>query len=99
DYELRVLVSLRVLGEIMVSVQYEPIVEALEQFGLPRYRQLFFYPHYLHDQKGGKEGWHAEQFDMRLSALITDERLLGVAWEQAQLACGVRFGIHDQFPS
>jgi hypothetical protein len=94
NHELRTLITLRVAYEELVSVQYAPIVEKLELFGLPRENQQFYFPHHEHDAKGGVAGWHTEVFDRHLSSLIIDNQTLSIACEQALLAYGVRFAIH-----
>lgn len=97
DYDLRVLIALRVFGEILVAETYRRVVGCMEkQFGLTVEESVFYAPHFFHDKKDGEDG-HTQAFDELLSQLICDERTVAVASETATRAFKVRFDFHDQF--
>lgn len=100
DHDLRVMITLRMAGEVLVAEQYRHIVRYMKtRLGINPKQSRFFVPHYVHDLKGkqAEEGGHTDAFDLLLAEMITDERTLSVAKEAASLAYEARSGIHDQF--
>jgi hypothetical protein len=101
DYDLRVMITLRVAGEVLVAEQYQHIVRYMGvNFGIRPSQSRFYFPHWKHDLKGAKsEGGagHTDSFDQLLESMLTDERKLEVAMDVAQKAFEARSGIHDQF--
>ncbi len=107
--DLRVLVVLRVLGEITVAAVYLHVKLELERrFGFKSEDQRFFAPHFYHDVKGGHsdeyndadgedDAGHAAKFNEAIEGLITDEETLAIAIETAEAAANVRYSFHDQF--
>lgn len=52
DYDLRVLITLRIFGEILIAETYRYVVGSMaERFGLTVEQSRFYVPHYFHDQK------------------------------------------------
>lgn len=97
-YDLRVLVTLRVTGEVLVAEQYRHVVEEMQRrFGITPAQSRFYYPHYAHDLKGQEGEGHSDAFDTLLESLITDEHMLAVAKEAAKKAFQIRYGFHSQF--
>lgn len=104
-YDLRVLITLRVFGEILVSATYGYVVDAMKsRFGLRPEQSRFYAPHFFHDHKEGAEvadeaadGDHVCAFDAMLAELIVDEATLAIAREAAQQAYKARLHFHDQF--
>jgi hypothetical protein len=101
DYDLRVMITLRVAGEVLVAEQYQHIVRYMRvNFGIQPSQSRFYFPHWKHDLKGAKsEGsaGHTDSFDQLLESMLTDERKLEVAMDAARKAFQARSGIHDQF--
>lgn len=102
NYDLRVLITLRVLGEVLVGETYRKVVEGLKRhFNLRPEESLFYTFHWEHDQKGGKgdEGGigHTEYYDIVLKELIVDQKTLNIAKEAAKTAYNVRCKFHEQF--
>ena len=101
NYDLRVLIALRVAGEVLVAEQYRHIVEYMEhRLGISPEQSRFYAPHYEHDLKGVKSresAGHADSFDVLLKEMISDQQTLEIAKATAQAAFEARSGIHDQF--
>ncbi|OGN17679.1 MAG: hypothetical protein A3C88_01495 [Candidatus Yanofskybacteria bacterium RIFCSPHIGHO2_02_FULL_50_12] len=103
DQDLRIMVTLRIAGEVLVAEQYRHIVDEMKRrFGVdPETYSRFYWPHYEHDLKGSQENpnsaGHTDRFDEVLASMITDRRTLKVAKEQALMAFYARNAIHDQF--
>lgn len=101
EYDLRVMITLRVAGEVLVAEQYQHIVRYMRvNFGIQPSQSRFYFPHWKHDLKGAKsEGsaGHTDSFDQLLESMLTDERKLEVAMDAAKKAFEARSGIHDQF--
>ena len=98
EYELKVLVTLRIFGEILVSETYQYIVTALEQrFGIIPTQSHFYAPHCYHDRKGEIEKNHTTSFDTLLNKLIVDERTLQTAQKVASRAFRLRSSFYGQF--
>lgn len=101
DYDLRVLVTLRVAGEVLVAEQYSHVVRFMRvRFGIKGSESRFYFPHWRHDLKGaelGGEPGHTDAFDKLLEEMLTDERKLEVTKDAAERAFEARLGIHDQF--
>ncbi len=98
DYDLRVLITLRVFGEILVAETYGYIVGSMkERFGLTAEQSRFYAPHYYHDQKEGADDGHTGEFDALLARLICDEQKLAVAKDAAHKAFEARCSFHNQF--
>ncbi len=101
EYDLRVMITLRVFGEVLVAEQYSHVVRYMRvNFGIQPSQSRFFFPHWKHDLKGAKsEGsaGHTDSFDQLLENMLTDERKLEVAMDAARKAFEARSGIHDQF--
>lgn len=100
DYDLRVMITLRMAGEVLVAEQYRHVVRYMKiRLGIDPKQSRFFVPHYIHDLKGkqAEEGGHTDAFDQLLAEMINDERKLTVAKEAAIQAFEARSGIHDQF--
>lgn len=96
DHDLRVMVTLRIAGEVLVAETYRHVVPALTtRFGIAPEASRFYYPHWVHDEKDA-DG-HTDSFDALLSDLITNERTLAVAKEAAEEAYAVRAAFYDQF--
>lgn len=96
DYDLRVMVTLRIAGEILVAETYRHIVPALmRRFKMSPEESRFYYPHLVHDEK--EAGGHTDSFNAVLNKLITDTRTLHVARESARNAFEVRLAFYDQF--
>jgi hypothetical protein len=102
DYDLKVLITLRVLGEVLVGETYKYVVQGLQKnYGLRPEDSLFYSFHWKHDQKGGQgdEGGsgHTEYYDQVLGELITDKEKLKVAKKAALAAYKVRCKFNEQF--
>jgi hypothetical protein len=103
DYQdLRIMVTLRVAGEVLVAEQYGHIVSEMHRrFTNTVGKSRFYEPHYRHDMKGSAEredsAGHTDAFDALLSSMIKDEQSLRAAKQQARRAFYARSGIHDQF--
>lgn len=99
DFDLRVMIVLRVDGELLVAEQYRPIVATMqERFGVTPGESLFYAPHFYHDQKKILEGTsHSDAFDSLLESMITDEHTFAVATEAAETAFSIRYHLLDQF--
>jgi len=96
DYDLRVLVSLRIAGEVLVAETYRHIVPALTtRFSIKPRDSKFYYPHFKHDAKDAKG--HTDSFDKILKSLIIDERTLAIAKASAKKAFAIRLAFYDQF--
>jgi len=97
-YDLRVLITLRVTGEVLVAEQYRHVVAEMDRrFGITPAQSRFYYPHYAHDRKGAKGVGHTGAFDALLALLITDDRTLKIATETAEEAFQIRYRFHSQF--
>lgn len=97
EYDLRVLVTLRIAGEVLPGELYGYVVPELERrFGLQRELSRFYFPHWQHDQKE-HEGGHADQFAQLLSKLITDACSLATAQDTARKAFDTRMAFYAQF--
>lgn len=101
DYDLRVMITLRIAGEVLVAEQYQHIIRYMRVgLGIQGSQSRFYFPHWQHDLKGaeveGKPG-HTDSFDNLLEEMITDEWKLEVAKDAAERAFEARSGIHDQF--
>jgi len=100
-YDLRVLVVLRVAGEIFVAETYRYVVQELERrYGITSRQSKFYWPHFEHDQKGGQGDYgvgHADSFDAVLGELIVDEATLAVAQEAAREGMELVYDFHSQF--
>ncbi len=101
DYDLRVMITLRIAGEVLVAEQYQHIIRYMRvSLGIAGSQSRFYFPHWQHDLKGAKiegEPSHTDSFDKLLAEMITDERKLEVAKDAAEKAFEARSGIHDQF--
>ncbi len=97
--DLRILVALRVAGEVLVAEQYDPIVREMYRRFEVFYANpsLFYEPHREHDRKGGLEKGHTAMFDEVLASFLVDEASLEDAMVQAQVAFNIRYGMQDQF--
>lgn len=101
-HDLRVLIALRVIGEVLVGETYRQVVVGLRKhYGMKPENSLFYTFHWQHDQKGGKgdEGGsgHVEYYDEVLSELITSKEKLEIAKEAALKAYNVRCKFQEQF--
>ncbi|MSR78603.1 MAG: hypothetical protein EXS59_00445 [Candidatus Taylorbacteria bacterium] len=101
DYDLRVMITLRIAGEVLVAEQYQHIIRyMLVSLGIQSSQSRFYFPHWQHDLKGAKvEGrpGHADSFDKLLESMITNERELEMAKDAAEKAFEARSSIHNQF--
>ncbi|TSC68108.1 MAG: hypothetical protein G01um101472_151 [Parcubacteria group bacterium Gr01-1014_72] len=101
DYDLRVMITLRIAGEVLVAEQYQHIIRYMRvNLGIAGSQSRFYFPHWQHDLKGAKvegEPGHTDSFDKLLESMITNERELEVAKDVAEKAFEARSGIHDQF--
>lgn len=101
EYDLRVMITLRVAGEVLVAEQYQHIVRYMRvNLGIQPSQSQFYFPHWKHDLKGAHtedSAGHTDAFDELLESMLTDERKLEVAKDAARKAFEVRSGIHDQF--
>lgn len=102
NYDLKVLIILRVIGEVLVGETYRKVVEGLNKYYQLRPEESLFYTfHWQHDQKGGKgdEGGigHTEYYDIILEEMINDENSLQIAKDAALAAYKVRCKFHEQF--
>ncbi len=98
NYDLRVLITLRVFGEILVAETYSYIVGSMEErFGFSTKHSRFYAPHYYHDQKEQTDNGHTGKFDALLDQLICDEKKLAVAKDAALTAFKVRSDFYNQF--
>ncbi|MBI2476063.1 MAG: hypothetical protein HYV67_02385 [Candidatus Taylorbacteria bacterium] len=101
DYDLRIMVTLRIAGEVLVAEQYQHVIRYMRvNLGIAGSQSRFYFPHWQHDLKGAKvegEPGHTDSFDKLLESMITDERKLEVAMDAAKKAFEARSGIHDQF--
>ncbi len=96
SYDLRVLVYLRIFGEILVAETYGHVVRSMgERFGLQPECSRFYEPHYRHDDKD--EGGHSVKFERELEKLITDEHMLALAKSASEAAFTDRYKFYDQF--
>lgn len=97
EYDLRVLVSLRIFGELCVGETYRFVVPELERrFNLGPVESRFFWPHYQHDQIGAPKG-HGSAFGGELAKLIVDERTFAVVIKAARRAIALRRRFRGQF--
>ena len=98
DYDLRVLITLRIFGEILVAETYSYVVGSMGvRFSLTAEQSRFYAPHYYHDQKEGVGDGHTGEFDALLARLICDEQKLTVAKDAAHKAFEARCEFHNQF--
>ena len=102
NYDLKVLVILRVIGEVLVGETYKYVVKGLQKhYGMKPEKSLFYTFHWQHDQKGGTGDWggkgHVEYYDVVLLGLIKDDEKLKIAKEAAKIAYDVRCKFHEQF--
>lgn len=102
NYDLKVLIILRVIGEVLVGETYRHVVEELvKRFKFPKEDFLFYTFHWLHDQKGGtgdRGGMgHTEYYDQVLEKKIENEKILEIAKQSTDLALQVRCRFQDQF--
>ncbi len=101
DYDLRVMITLRVAGEVLVAEQYKHIVDYMrDNLDIQASQSRFYFPHWKHDLKGAKSdgnAGHTDSFDQLLESMILDEGKLQVAMDTAREAFEVRMGIQDQF--
>ena len=99
DYnDLRIMVSLRLAGEVLVGEEYRHLVPELEKrIGLKPTKSVFYAPHFYHDRKDAKSGHHTHSFTSVLEGLIRDGKSLGKAKSAAEKAFRVRLGFFDQF--
>lgn len=97
DYDLRVLQTLRVFGEVLVGETYRVVTSELERrYQLGPEKSRFFWPHYKHDALEAVGG-HTSAFDELLGALIVDDRTLAVAKAAATQAFRLRYRFYNQF--
>lgn len=96
-HDLRVLVFLRIFGELLVGETYTLIVRELERrFKMRPEESRFYAPHAHHDSK--KEGGsHAERFARILEKFIVDVETLRIAQLAAQRAFTFRYRFYTQF--
>ncbi len=99
DYDLRVMVTLRIAGEVLVAEQYRHIVRYMtKRLGINPRQSRFFREHYEHDLKGGaNKNGHTEAFDRLLIEMIRTDHDLEVAMDAAVKAFHARSSINDQF--
>ncbi len=102
NYDLNVLIILRVIGEVLVGETYRHVVAGLQKhYGMKPEKSLFYTFHWQHDQKGGKgdEGGtgHTEYYDEVLAEIITDNEKLKLAKEAALGAYNARCKFQEQF--
>lgn len=98
DCDLRLLVTLRIAGEVLVGETYRFIVPQLEhRFGLTAEHSRFYVPHFVHDRKDADQGGHTQAFDALLTEWITDETTLAIAIKAADAAFRVRYAFYNQF--
>lgn len=102
NYDLHVLIVLRVIGEVLVGETYKYVVEGLRKhFGLNPDKSLFYTFHWQHDTKGGAGDTggvgHTEYYDKVLDELIINEKMLKIAEESALVALKLRNQFHEQF--
>lgn len=102
NLDLKILIFLRVIGEVLVGETYRQVVVGLQKhYGMKPEKSLFYTFHWQHDQKGGKgdEGGlgHVEYYDEVLSELITNKEKLAIAKEVALKAYNVRCKFQEQF--
>ena len=96
-FDLSVLVTLRVAGEILVAEQYAHIIRHwTHTLHLQEEQSRFFVPHMVHDRKSGSRG-HTGVFDKVLRRLICNKGALYAAMEAAYRAAAARASIHAQF--
>src|SRR3989344_2659416 len=88
DYDLRIMITLRIAGEVLVAEQYQHIIRYMRvNLGIAGSQSRFYFPHWQHDLKGAKvegEPGHTDSFDKFLEGMISDERELEVAKDAAE---------------
>ncbi len=89
---MKILVSLVIAGEILVSEEYGYIVR---HFGFTEANSRFYYFHYEHDKSGS--GSHWERFNSLISSSIVDEASLEVAIAAIKTAVNVRLSFFLQY--
>lgn len=102
NYDLRVVVVLRVIGEILVGETYKHVVRGLKKHSLLDFSDSTFYAHHWrHDIKGGAGDTdgigHTEYYDNALAELVTNQRQLEIAKESASRALNLRNVFHEQY--
>lgn len=98
DSDLRLLVTLRIAGEVLVGETYRFIVPELERrFGLGYEQSRFYVPHFVHDRKDTQTGGHTQAFDVVLTEWIMNEHKLALATKAADAAFKVRYAFYNQF--
>ena len=99
-YDVRVIVFVRVIGEVLVGTTYKHVVQKISnQYLIPPEDLAFYTPHWKHDIKGGTGDasgkGHTEYYDEVLVELIS-ERTLHAAKEAAKTAANIRTKFNAQ---
>ena len=101
DYDLKIMVALRIAGEILVAEEYRHVVPELEKrFCLKPENSRFYAPHFYHDRKEGNEMTlfeHTTSFEATIGKMIVDENKLDVARQSARKAYEARVLFYNQF--
>ena len=98
NHDLIVLSALRVAGEVLVGEEYRHLVPELEKrFGLTKEKSRFYFPHFKHDRKDSRSGYHTSNFDSILRKLISNKSELNIAERAAKTAFKIKLGFFDQF--
>lgn len=99
-YDVRVIVFVRVIGEVLVGETYKHVVKGIsKRYNLKPEESLFYAPHWKHDIKGGIDSGskgHTEYYDRVLTELI-NERSLSIAINAAKTASCIRTRFNAQF--
>jgi hypothetical protein len=75
SYQITILSTLRLAGEILVAVEYEKFWPHLQRLGLSAQESKFYYPHMTHDSRGHRVGNDAVPTSNRNHADLMTDRL------------------------